>query len=689
MPMTDGNDRVERGGEEELRESLLDAGWEVDGLDTKATEGEPSTPDADRGRGEAVASTAPVGPIEEGSLQSGSEGEGDAVVEEQRSTLIGVSEPAAGELTPDSPSQSDVQGGPLDEASGIGGVRTAVPAEDQEDLFAAMLDDDAPRVVATRPSAPTTASDVDSSTDAGREVSTAPESPLPTGLGDVEGAVPPGEALAAADGPPEPGPVMDEAAAPAQPEVLDERKDETAGGSAGEMATGVVSEDHGAAAAFSDTAGQLAVPVPLDVIDEPFAAPEAPTAAEAERLGAGDGDDAPAGLLEQPNHVGLPAAEEDPSGAAASVATQAAPDERMDREPETGHESFPQLDPGEGATSGEAAPSTASDLAGPPVDAGSPSESPRPIEAPTSHEGYPAPTGVEEQSVLRSGTADEGALHSLAPTVLGTAHERRISVAGAAAMTLCGIALGALLGFIVGGDEREHPAPAVAPAVVSSSSSSVALEPKAPTLIERVIAGEAGAVAELEGVPPQEQDIEQAVALHEGRRASAGIKLAGFLEELRASPERIGDPAARRRLMEAAAAPETSVLALRAIAETKSATGADMLYELWTGTAERTPVTMLAEALVNTKEVRRAASPALKAMLDLRASSDNDCEGKNEILLRLKSDGDDRSAHLVNRLLRRRGCGADGREDCHPCLRDTPLLKETFYAVRARKGPRF
>lgn len=185
------------------------------------------------------------------------------------------------------------------------------------------------------------------------------------------------------------------------------------------------------------------------------------------------------------------------------------------------------------------------------------------------------------------------------------------------------------------------------------------------------------------------RSVAQTIALAEGQSARARLKFEAFAKEIGQNERLAVQPGTQARLLEAAKAPETAMLALRTIAELRSAAAADMLYELWTGTLERTPTTTTAELLVRTPELLSVASPALRVALDLRASAPEACEEKVEFLQRTKRHGDERSAHLVNKLLRRFGCGPKGKQDCHACLRGTTLLRDAVQAVRERRAPRF
>jgi hypothetical protein len=109
------------------------------------------------------------------------------------------------------------------------------------------------------------------------------------------------------------------------------------------------------------------------------------------------------------------------------------------------------------------------------------------------------------------------------------------------------------------------------------------------------------------------------------------------------------------------------------------------VYEVWTGTRERTEVTSLAQALVYSSDVRPKASPALAVALDLRAAES--CEENRRLLPIAERDGDRRSLHLLVKLRKVRGCGANGRMDCYGCLRRGTALGDAIRAVKDKKAP--
>jgi hypothetical protein len=178
----------------------------------------------------------------------------------------------------------------------------------------------------------------------------------------------------------------------------------------------------------------------------------------------------------------------------------------------------------------------------------------------------------------------------------------------------------------------------------------------------------------------------EAVALAEGAVERERLGAAGLRERLLEDPTLLKDPNVIKELQRYAKSEITGVDALAAMASLPGPISADLIYEVWTGTAERNSVTELAESLALSPEVSSKASPALKVALDLRRSED--CMNNLAVLPRALEHGDRRSHHLLMRRQRKYGCGATKKDDCFKCLRDGDQLKEAIKAVRTRPAPR-
>jgi hypothetical protein len=117
--------------------------------------------------------------------------------------------------------------------------------------------------------------------------------------------------------------------------------------------------------------------------------------------------------------------------------------------------------------------------------------------------------------------------------------------------------------------------------------------------------------------------------------------------------------------------------------------GPDLLYEVWTSTPKRTDSTTLAEALLRHPTVHARASKALLAAIDLRSATD--CSAAQAALPRVVEQGDRRSLAPLARLMNRRGCGPNKKQDCWPCLRADKgkAIADAINTVRKRAEPKY
>jgi hypothetical protein len=223
------------------------------------------------------------------------------------------------------------------------------------------------------------------------------------------------------------------------------------------------------------------------------------------------------------------------------------------------------------------------------------------------------------------------------------------------------------------------PPPASAGAAEASSTSS------AGSLLDQARGGDERALGVLEHQRPEDRGTEEALALAAGKAAQEASTVSKLRARLASDPGLAKDPKVIADLRRMAQEPDTSRDALAAMAALPGPISADLLYDAWTSTAERSATTELAQALLMGRDVRPKASPALAVALDLRQTES--CEDNAKILERAVDVGDKRSFAPITRLLRRNGCGASKRDDCYPCLREGDLLKRALTAVKMRREP--
>jgi hypothetical protein len=177
----------------------------------------------------------------------------------------------------------------------------------------------------------------------------------------------------------------------------------------------------------------------------------------------------------------------------------------------------------------------------------------------------------------------------------------------------------------------------------------------------------------------------EVLTLVEGRRQRDLEAVTAFRKRLEHDPRSIGERAVAAQFRSFLANRDTARHALAAVASLPGPVGPDIIYEVWTGTAQRTDVTELARMLAYSKDVRESASRALAVALDLRAAET--CEQSKTIVGRAQEQGDRRSLHLLGKLLVKSGCGPSKHDDCYACLRTGDDLKKAIAAVGSRPAP--
>jgi len=217
---------------------------------------------------------------------------------------------------------------------------------------------------------------------------------------------------------------------------------------------------------------------------------------------------------------------------------------------------------------------------------------------------------------------------------------------------------------------------AAVPDVAVAAPTTVADKPAAPGL------------SELAGKSPEQLSSRELVLLADGRAAEQKTAVKALRSKIEANPAALQDKATQGQLLHFVGDGETARDALSALAAGPEPLGPDLLYEVWTGTTQRTEATDLARALVYSTDVRPKASPALSVALELRAAES--CESYKAILPKALKDGDRRALHLLVKLNAKRGCGPKKTDDCYACLReDADELTATINAVKSRRPPSY
>jgi hypothetical protein len=249
------------------------------------------------------------------------------------------------------------------------------------------------------------------------------------------------------------------------------------------------------------------------------------------------------------------------------------------------------------------------------------------------------------------------------------------------------------LGMVVNDAAERSNTPAVSAAPVASPQP----PPPASTSARRL--PEAPAPGSDLGIPLGTRPIDDLSKLDPGKRTRLEAVALGrswskqhFAElerigrDLEKNPGGLDDPNVREKMREFVRDRVTSRAALERLAELGSRQSLDMLYEVWTGSKDRTETTQLAEALLLAKDVRPRASPALEVALALR-DKPTDCAPIRELVERALRDADRRSAMLLVATGARKNCGEQGDGNCRKCLPDAEHLRKAIQAAAARPEP--
>jgi hypothetical protein len=162
----------------------------------------------------------------------------------------------------------------------------------------------------------------------------------------------------------------------------------------------------------------------------------------------------------------------------------------------------------------------------------------------------------------------------------------------------------------------------------------------------------------------------------------------GALKKLVAlAPKALGDDVSRDVILAAVKESDEAGEAVFALLEgTPGPEAVDVIYELSNLKEPKPVVAARAQKLIAKPEIKDRASPALKALITLKAAKG--CEANYAALADVKENGDARTLPLLKLLLNRSGCSSLFRTaDCNPCLRKDKLLDETIAAVEKRKLP--
>ncbi|HEY5955267.1 MAG TPA: hypothetical protein VIV60_01890, partial [Polyangiaceae bacterium] len=112
------------------------------------------------------------------------------------------------------------------------------------------------------------------------------------------------------------------------------------------------------------------------------------------------------------------------------------------------------------------------------------------------------------------------------------------------------------------------------------------------------------------------------------------------------------------------------------------ARGSDILYDLSTTADMRRDIRARASQYFSSGRYRTASSPALLALIGLKAAVT--CEERKRFVEQAATLGDERFLPVLEALRTKSGCGPAKRDACNACLRTASLLDHSVEALRKR-----
>jgi tRNA A-37 threonylcarbamoyl transferase component Bud32 len=226
----------------------------------------------------------------------------------------------------------------------------------------------------------------------------------------------------------------------------------------------------------------------------------------------------------------------------------------------------------------------------------------------------------------------------------------------------------------------------------STSPAHAEPEPAQPDLSEvmrRAEEGEGAAVRELEARSEASRSGREWMAIGKGHSRLGAHRAAvdAFQHSITRDPTLSQDAVMLRDVRRAADDEAAQSRAFELATGPLGEGGADVLFDVWASTTEKTETTALAKSLLDREEIRKKASRPLRVALELRRTTR--CEDVKRLVIEATEIGDERAFRPLNQLNPRRGCGFLGLSDCYPCLRKDGLLPDALKAVQQKKGPRF
>jgi hypothetical protein len=216
------------------------------------------------------------------------------------------------------------------------------------------------------------------------------------------------------------------------------------------------------------------------------------------------------------------------------------------------------------------------------------------------------------------------------------------------------------------------------------------------TVEERAEAGDLAALKQIEAIEDRQRSAAQSLAAARGRAELARADVAALLAATGRQPELAHDRATLARFLDLIEHEPVALDAIAALARVPGPESADLLHATWRR-HRHTIAGLLARDLLRAEAGRAQASGALllavelEELLDARPPAgpraERRCVAVEGLLGRIVEGGDRRCVPSLAALDSRQGCGADGKEDCYPCLRGPDSLARAREAAEKREAP--
>ncbi len=216
------------------------------------------------------------------------------------------------------------------------------------------------------------------------------------------------------------------------------------------------------------------------------------------------------------------------------------------------------------------------------------------------------------------------------------------------------------------------------------------LDPELRRVLDEARRGGTSALYALEQRPEGERSKHEWLALAQGRLKQRQVtdSLKAYEKALEIDATLSGDARMMSGLRYFAEKESTYETVLEFAAEHMGEPGADLIFHVWATTSRITPYTQKAKDLLEDADVRKHMSTPLRLAMQLRDAAFS-CDDAKKLLPQILTEADDRTLMRLKEMSKTDGCGADKKDDCYPCLRDSSLLKDAITQVQMRGQPRF